>query len=169
MMVKLVVFSDNHRDRSGIKKMLDQQSGYDHIFSLGDSEMPENELSDLGIIGVKGNYPFEPRFPYDLNMNFLGFGVFMTHGHHYNVKSGLSALYHHAQALECKLVLYGHTHMWSISDYGDVLLVNPGSLLFPKLHPERTYAVIKLLKNQIELEIIDVDSAKIIKNYTKFF
>ncbi len=168
-MVRLLVFSDNHRERSGLKEMLRQNHGYDHVFSLGDSEMPEHELSSMGIVGVRGNYPFEPQFPYDLNLRFLDYNVFFTHGHRYFVKSGLSALYRNARSLGCQIAFYGHTHIWNIEDAGDVLLVNPGSLAYPKLNSELTYAVVELLKNQVAVSIVDVTTQETIKNYIKYY
>lgn len=167
-MIKLLVFSDNHRDREIVIKMLSQNKDVDHIISLGDSEMSVAELSNLNIIGVKGNYPFEPKFPYDLQLNFGNFQILFTHGHRFNVKSGDSQLYHYAKENGCHIVCFGHTHMYVITDCEDVVLVNPGSLAFPKLHPHKTYGLITLFKNQYQIDIIDVDTRETVKSFTKY-
>ncbi len=167
-MTKLLIFSDNHRDREVVYKMLSLHKDIDHIISLGDSEMPEEELSNLNIIGVKGNYPFEPKFPYDLVLNFDNFQILFTHGHHFNVKSGDTQLYRYAKDHNCQIACFGHTHMYSIADYEDVVLFNPGSLTYPKLHPHKTYGLISLLKNQFQIDIIDVDTSETVETFTKY-
>jgi len=168
IMIKLLIFSDNHRDREVVYKMLSANKDVDHIISLGDSEMSESELSNLNIIGVKGNYPFEPKFPYDLELTFGNFRILFTHGHHFNVKSGDIHIYHLAKDHDCQIAFFGHTHMYSITDYEDIVLVNPGSLTYPKMHPNKTYGLISLLKNQFQIDIIDVDTLETVKTYTKY-
>jgi len=167
-MFRILVFSDNHRDREVVEQMLSRHQDIDRIFSLGDSEMPEHELSNLGIIGVRGNYPFEPKFPNDLTFEFLSVKILFTHGHTYNVKSGISYLYHQARSYDCQLVCYGHTHIYRIDDLGDVVLFNPGSLTYPKYHAKKTYGLISILKNQFQIDIIDVDSGNVEETYTKY-
>ena len=134
--MKLLIFSDNHRDRSSVNKMLEDNKDSDYIFSLGDSEMPEHELSALNIVGVKGNYPFEPKFSYNLFLNFLGVDVFFTHGHRYNVKLGISRLLEEAKSLNAEIVCFGHTHQAYLRDVSGIIFLNPGSCV-SKLIPAR--------------------------------
>ncbi len=39
--MKLLLFSDNHRDKESVKKIIKQNRGLEHYISLGDSEMRE--------------------------------------------------------------------------------------------------------------------------------
>ena len=58
--MRILIFSDNHGDNENIARIINKNQPLDRIVSLGDSEMREEELSQMGIIGVKGNFPFEP-------------------------------------------------------------------------------------------------------------
>jgi putative phosphoesterase len=164
--MKLIVFSDNHRDRLVIDRMLCQQA-YDHAISLGDSEMSEAELSRKGIFGVRGNYPFEPAFPFELTMTFEGVRIFFTHGHLQRVKSGLTGLYERAQAVKAHLCCFGHTHQRTITELHGITMLNPGSLAFPKGQVERTYACVTCSKKRFIIDIHDVDRGVILTHYEK--
>jgi len=121
--MKIVIFSDNHRDIESVRWIVATNPDADRIISLGDSEMREHELTNMGIFGVKGNYPFEPDFPYDMVMEFEGWRVFMTHGHRYYVKSGTYNLYHEARNQNCQVALFGHTHQAFIKNEDGILLI----------------------------------------------
>ena len=86
--MKLLIFSDNHREKTALESILLLHKDSERFISLGDSEMSETELSNLNVFGVKGNYPFEPKFPDELTFEFDGWRFFLTHGHKYNVKNG---------------------------------------------------------------------------------
>lgn len=164
--MKLIVFSDNHRDRLVIDRMLSQQA-FDYAISLGDSEMSEPELSHKGIFGVRGNYPFEPAFPYELTMTFEGVRIFFTHGHLQRVKSGLTGLYERAKAAKAHLCCFGHTHQRTITELHGITMMNPGSLAFPKGQVERSYACITCSNTHMIIDIHDVDHGCILTHYVK--
>ena len=147
--------------------MLEDNKDSDYIFSLGDSEMPEHELSALNIVGVKGNYPFEPKFSYNLFLNFLGVDVFFTHGHRYNVKLGISRLLEEAKSLNAEIVCFGHTHQAYLRDVSGIIFLNPGSLKKPKYGFKPSYAIINISKEKIHIEIIELVTLKKIKEIIK--
>ncbi len=165
--MRLLIFSDNHKDRESVKKMLEQVKNPDRIFSLGDSEMREQELSELGIVGVKGNYPFEPKFPLDLFFDFDGVRIFLTHGHKYSVKLGLSHLMQKGYSLEADVVCFGHTHRAYLKDIEKCVYMNPGSLSKPKSGSSASYALIEITDKLIVFKIIGVDDEKVIQEYIK--
>jgi len=162
--MRILVFSDNHRNRAVIQLMLSQQTNIDHVFSLGDSEMSESELSSMNIVGVRGNYPFEPKFPDDLVMDFPPIRIFFTHGHLYNVKSGRHLLYQQAYLRNCQLAFYGHTHAYRIEELPEAVLVNPGSLAQPRSGSPRSYALLTLEAVDYQIEIINLDTGKCIES-----
>ncbi|MFA7075915.1 MAG: YfcE family phosphodiesterase, partial [Candidatus Izemoplasmatales bacterium] len=122
--MRILIFSDNHGERYNIDRIIKQWIPLDRIISLGDSEMSENELSNLEIIGVKGNYPFEPKFPTELNFNFEGVNCFFTHGHHYHVKSGVSSLLQKAYLNKYDIVGFGHTHRVFLEEISGIIMIN---------------------------------------------
>ncbi|MFA5467312.1 MAG: metallophosphoesterase [Candidatus Izemoplasmatales bacterium] len=153
--MKFLVFSDNHRNREYLQEMLKNHKNIEVVISLGDSEMSEAELTVLGVFGVRGNYPFEPRFPYELNLEFGGVRFLFVHGHLYNVKNTLSNLVDKAIALDVDIVFYGHTHVAKISDHEGVILVNPGALSSSRSAYPPSYALIETKEQEVVIKIID--------------
>ncbi len=152
-MTRILIFSDNHRDRKILNMILSFPPKPDFLFSLGDSEMPEHELSNLGIVGVRGNYPFEPDYPADLVLCFSGIRFLFTHGHNYHVKTGTGILLEKAISEDINVVFYGHTHLAKIEYRDDVLLVNPGALAYAKGPYGKTYALAELDEGRINVMI----------------
>lgn len=163
--MKLVVFSDNHRDKEVVDWIVKHNQNADRIISLGDSEMKEHELSSLGIFGVKGNYPFEPDFPYELVMEYGEIRFFITHGHRYFVKTGLYTLKSALESRDCDVALFGHTHQAIIEKDKNRLLINPGSTTHPKLGIEKTYMIIDVEKRTISIELREVYTDKLIRKH----
>lgn len=164
--MKLLVFSDNHRDKESLIKILDINKKIDRYISLGDSEMREYELTELNVFGVKGNYPFEPNFPKELTLVFEDTKVYITHGHLWSVKMGLSRLLNYALYNNINLVLYGHTHTVSIKEIEEVIFVNPGCLSKSKMGENHSYALIDISEKQIDIVIKKVNG-EILKEYHK--
>ena len=129
--------------------------------------MREHELSELNIVGVKGNYPFEPNFPHDLLFNFEGINILFTHGHKYSVKMGISRLMRKAHTVNANIVCFGHTHSKYLKDIYDVIYLNPGSLAKPKMGEMATYATIEINETVIRIKIIKLSDKTVIKEYEK--
>lgn len=154
--MRILIFSDNHGEKENLPRIIQRYQPLDRIISLGDSEMKEKELSDMDIFGVKGNYPFEPKFPYELDFEFEGWKCYFTHGHLYHVKSGVTMLLEKARSHNYDLVAFGHTHRSFLEEKAGVILLNPGSLSSWRSNENPTFAVVELEKNKIELSIYNI-------------
>ena len=54
-------------------------------------------------------------------------------------------LVENAQAKGCKIAMYGHTHMPLIENEDGILVINPGSLTYPRQRGRRpSYAVMQI-------------------------
>lgn len=164
--MRLLLFSDNHRDKESVKQMIKKNNNIDHIISLGDSEMKEHELTSQNIYGVKGNYPFEPNFPKDLTFEYFGIKVYYTHGHHYSVKLGLSRLLNYAYYNNINIVCYGHTHVAALKEINDILFINPGSLSKNRMSDYNSYAILEITEEIINVDIVTLSGENLF-NYTK--
>ena len=80
------------------------------------------------MIKVAGNCDFSTSIPKDITISVAGHEIFITHGHRYGVKSGLSNLYQKAMEEGIPTVLFGHTHIPIIQAVNDILFINPGCL-----------------------------------------
>ncbi|MFA5006414.1 MAG: metallophosphoesterase [Candidatus Izemoplasmatales bacterium] len=165
--MKIVLFSDNHRDRQSVERIVSLHRDADRIVSLGDSEMREDELSALGIYGVRGNYPFEPDFPEELTTVFEGWKTFLCHGHRYGVKSGLYWLAERTRAEACDLVCFGHTHAPFLEDRDGVVFLNPGSAARPRSGAGATYAVVVVTETTLTAAIRDLDDDRAVRTLSK--
>ncbi|PKK94730.1 MAG: YfcE family phosphodiesterase [Tenericutes bacterium HGW-Tenericutes-5] len=165
-LIRILIFSDNHGDKDNISRIIDKNQPLDRIISLGDSEMREKELTDLGIFGVKGNYPFEPKFPYELDYTFFNWRILFVHGHLYRVKSGLTKLLQKAYYEKFDLVCFGHTHRTFLEDIEDIIMLNPGSLSSWRSNENPTYAIIELSEEKCVITIKNVFE-NVIKQYEK--
>ncbi|MBP3910488.1 MAG: phosphodiesterase [Niameybacter sp.] len=159
--MKYIIFSDIHGSASRTKKVLEifEKEQCDKMIILGDvlyhgprNDLPEghgpkevvtllNHYKDR-IICVRGNCEAE------VDQMVLEFAcmetytriiegertLFATHGHHYNpeklpmLKAG-------------DVFLYGHTHLWELSEKEGIRICNPGSISLPKENRPATYAL----------------------------
>ncbi len=84
------------------------------------------------IIAVRGNCDAEVdqmllHFPLLSDYTLLvdeGKKIFLTHGHIYNKEN--------MPATGIDAIVYGHTHLWELSEQNGVLIGNSGSITFPK-------------------------------------
>jgi len=163
----LLLFSDNHRNKENIDIILKRHPNADRIISLGDSEMSEAELTGLGIFGVRGNYPFEPKFPDDLLFVFDEWMMVFTHGHRQNVKSGLTQIYLFGKEKVADAVFFGHTHRAFLEDFRDLVLCNPGSLAQPRINEPASYAVVKTSLTDMLVDILKVEDGCVLRSIVK--
>ena len=124
-------------------------------------------MTSLGFYGVRGNYPFEPKFPNDLLTEFAGVKTFITHGHKYGVKLGIYGLVEAAISLNVHLVLYGHTHQPKINEFENILFVNPGSASSSR-SVYSSFALITIEEERILIEIIECYTKKVLSEYNRF-
>lgn len=82
--------------------------------------------------------------------------VIMTHGHKYNVKSGLSKLLLFAKEKKADLVLFGHTHKALNELMDNILFFNPGSTTHPR-EGRPTFGIIKITQDGIDLKHITLN------------
>ena len=104
------------------------------IIHLGDGSADMLDMNEYTagkpLYQIKGNcdpsaYGFSPH----LLSYAEGIKFFACHGHMYNVKQGLIALFCKAKENECNIALYGHTHIAACEKYDGVVLFNPGSVM----------------------------------------
>ena len=111
--LKILVLSDSHR---AIGAMYDAAmlEDPDAIMHLGDHVSDAEELSyALDLIDfymVRGNCDFGAQAPETILTELGGVRLFLTHGHLFGVKSGMSRLKLEADRVGANIALFGHTH-----------------------------------------------------------
>lgn len=129
--MRILVISDSHRNTRVIEKIIESQPEAKHIFFLGnhsaDIEDFEYIYSDRIFHIISGNCDFYSNYPSVGVETVNGVRIFYTHGHNYGVKGSKTHILKTAVENNCKIALYGHTHVADILYEDGVYLVNPGS------------------------------------------
>ena len=130
-MKTLLVLSDSHR---AVKNLLKACKIYpaDILVFLGDGlrdlEQVRFEYPSLEVLSVRGNNDFSGDAPSEFMLELYNKRIFVTHGHNYGVKTGLSSLKKAASDHGADIVLFGHTHIPHMGFSGNMLMFNPGSV-----------------------------------------
>lgn len=146
--MKYLVVSDIHGSVYYTNKLKDIliNEKCDQLILLGDVfNKSESNIEDINnlreiINYTRGNCDYDEQlskclFPVDnyiiLNINNKNF--FFTHGHlysPYNIPVGID------------IFVYGHTHIYEIAELKELLVVNPGSLAYPRNDTAHSYMII---------------------------
>lgn len=158
--MKILVVSDTHRNFAVLNEAVNNNLDADLIIHLGDGENEARDVHNLhpekAMIYVCGNCDYGMHRQKQI-VTVCGYRIYCCHGHNEHVHSGLSGLVAAAQAEDCKIALYGHTHLYRTEVVDDVFVMNPGSLDSPRNHNDPTYGVIMLSSSgEIQMNIVAV-------------
>lgn len=136
--MKILVLSDSHHHKNMVSEIICNNKNADVIVFLGDGindfedALAENGLSYENtrpeIVAVLGNCDRFGRSGDHMVRNFGGIDFYITHGAAENVKMGLWSLVTEAKNFDCKIALYGHTHVQSCIDKDGIKCFNPGAV-----------------------------------------
>ncbi len=130
--MKLLVISDSHGRVSFLEAILRREADCAYLIHLGDGAADMTHLMeytahkkvfltrgncDAAGTGLKEQHVFTAE----------GVRALACHGHRFRVKYGLQALYYAGLQENAELCLFGHTHMPTLLQEGEMLLLNPGA------------------------------------------
>ena len=154
--MKLYVLSDTHGRIEKAVAIYKKLHSIDLIIHLGDlvsDSMKISELTGSPMISVKGNNDFFHKKE-DFRILETEYGnLFLTHGHIQGVKFGLQKLLYRTLELNCKAVLFGHTHIPLFTESNGVYLLNPGSLTLPMDSSSGSYAIVNTSADEFSASI----------------
>ena len=156
--MKILIVSDTHGWDENLDKVMKKEAPFDMLIHLGDLEGSELKLShtvSCPLYMVCGNNDFSRELPTTVTIRVPGHKIFATHGHKYHVKFDRGTMCADAAKDGCDIVLYGHTHHELIEWEGSMLMINPGSLTYPR-NETRTPSYVVLTideKMQVDAEI----------------
>lgn len=160
--MKILIVSDTHgRDRE-LEKAVEREGHFDRLIHCGDVEGRDcfiEALADCPCCMVSGNCDFFSDLPRDEELFIEGNKIFVTHGHQYAVSTGLYGLMEEARRRGCSVIIFGHTHRPLVEWNNGFLIVNPGSLSYPRQEGRKpTYAVMTTDgKGKLNVEIRCLD------------
>ena len=130
--MKILIVSDTHRKDDNLKKVLEETTPIDMLIHLGDLEGSEQYIPEWVNPGcqmqmVRGNNDFFSSLDKEREIEIGKYRVLLTHGHYYNI------------------AMFGHTHRPYFDDSHGIIVLNPGSLSYPRQegrHP--SYMIMEL-------------------------
>lgn len=135
IVVRVLIVSDTHRSMGTFLELAEKWAPLDLVIHCGDIEGDEYvvwEAVDCPVEIVQGNNDFFSDLPRERQLEIGKYQVLITHGHQYHVSTGHEFLAKEAAARRIDMVMYGHTHRPVIEKVGSVLVMNPGSLTYPR-------------------------------------
>ena len=150
--MRIIVFSDSHNNISRMEKVLSGIIGVDAVIHAGDGLLDLDEIAinypNIRFFGVRGNCDSTPAKG-EMMLDFDGKKIFVTHGHLYSVKSEIEWEYQtirdKGRELGADAVVFGHTHIPYNMNWGDIVVMNPGSIKY-----EGTYGVIEIENGKLK-------------------
>ena len=160
MLIGLI--SDTHiPDRARIipQKVLDEFKDVDLIIHAGDLTVQAviDELEEIApVMAVQGNMDRVAGLdlPKARVIDVEGLKIGVAHGEVYP-RADTQQLLYLARQLEVDILVTGHSHQPKIEQIEDVLLINPGSPIVPRL-ADRTVMLLEVIDKKVDVEIIKI-------------
>ena len=160
MLIGLI--SDTHiPDRARVipEKVLTSFKDVDLIIHAGDLTTTRviDELEEIApVIAIQGNMDRVAglKLPNAKVIEAEGVKIGVVHGEVYP-RGDTQQLLYLARQLDVKILVSGHSHQPKIEQVEDVLLLNPGSPIVPRL-ADRTVMLLEINDNNVDVEIIKI-------------
>ncbi len=143
--MKILIVSDTHGSHRSLEEVLEREKDIDMMIHLGDVEGGADyieALVDCPLHIIAGNNDFFSDLPREKEIFIEDHHIFMTHGHAYYVSLDETRLRREALGRGANIVMYGHLHRPSYTEEGGLIILNPGSISYPRQAGRRgTYMI----------------------------
>ncbi len=159
--MRIGVVGDIHGNLEGLRQAVELMEHPNLLLFTGDGFREISRLQEeveIPIEGVAGNCDIYTEFTNELILKLGKFKVFLTHGHLYNVKNGVTRIGLAGRSKGVNLVVFGHTHQPLNDEWYEVKLFNPGTLCRERSVRGMTYGLIVINDSGIHTEIHSFDS-----------
>lgn len=133
--MRILIVSDTHGHDSNLLQLLRDKGTPDVLVHCGDFEGQAEEIrmmADCQCYFVAGNNDWGTELKRELEFTLDDYRVFLTHGSAYGVSVGKERLQEEAESRGVHIVMFGHTHRPMVEQCGNLTMVNPGSLSYPR-------------------------------------
>jgi putative phosphoesterase len=153
------VLSDSHGNLYNAEEAVKAIEGMELLLHAGDFVYDAYHLEEkfgCRMLCVAGNCDLYSSEPKEKILEIHDAKILLTHGHLYEVKYGYDAILKRAKQVSAKVVVFGHTHMTENITIDNVLLLNPGSIAFPRSGESGTYAILNIEEGDAEAQIYKI-------------
>lgn len=156
--MRILVVSDTHGRLRKFDTALGMEGPVDAVFHLGDIQGTEDyfELAaECPVYMVAGNNDDFSDLPLEKEVTLAGKKIFMAHGHCQDVHAGTCRIVNEGIKRGVDIVMFGHTHVPYLYEEEGILVLNPGSLSFPRQQNHKaSYIMLEIDENgQFHAEI----------------
>lgn len=140
MKAEIIAASDTHGNNGYLEELEKCYPRADLYVHCGDLEDYASRYPDW--IFVRGNNDWDTNMPLERIVTIAGVRIYLCHSHmfsYYNREQQLAAV---AKENDCKMVIFGHTHIPMVKKVDGIILINPGSMTFPRDGKPPCYAKI---------------------------
>ena len=133
--MKILIVSDTHGNTNNLEVVLEREMPLDLLIHLGDIERDEDYIpimAECPMEAVAGNNDFFSDLPREREIKIGKYKVLLTHGHYYYVNSGIRHIKREAIARGIDIAMFGHTHRPMLEQEDGVVVLNPGSISYPR-------------------------------------
>ncbi|MGM0501781.1 MAG: metallophosphoesterase family protein [Bacillota bacterium] len=150
--MKIAIFSDAHRNIGPLESVVEKLEDVDYFIYAGDGldQVLRSSIAEEKLLAVRGNCDYGLPYPVEKIIKVAGIRIFLTHGHRYRIKDGLTQLYYKAQEVEADIVIFGHTHCRYAEENDDILFFNPGSISFSEDNNAANYGILEIKEGNFE-------------------
>ena len=160
--MKVLIVSDTHRRHGNLETVLENVGKMDLLIHLGDAEGEDQHIEAIAGCPVEiiaGNNDFFSNLDKEKVILLGKYKVLLTHGHYYNVTVGVERLKEEARERGIDIAMFGHTHRPYLEIGNELVILNPGSISFPRQEGRKP--------SYILMEIDDRGEAHFTINYLK--
>ncbi len=160
--MKIAILGDSHNHLEILDRMQVENrfEGVELILHTGDMCNDGSyleEITGIKVIGVKGNAdPIYSPCETEVILELEGYKIFLTHGHRYGVKGSNDRLFYRGKEIGADIVIFGHSHIPLTIEEENMLLLNPGSIGFPRGLSKKSYGIITL-EDPIKVDLVEMD------------
>lgn len=146
--MKVLIVSDTHGKDEKLEEAVMRETPFDYLIHCGDVEGREfyiEALAECPCTIVSGNNDFFSDLPRESEIELGGRRIMVTHGHYYGVSMDVYGLVDEAKSRNVQIAMFGHTHKPMAELRDGVLVINPGSLSYPRQEGRKpSYAVMEI-------------------------
>lgn len=157
--MRILVTSDTHGDFYSVLDYI-KENNIDLMIHAGDYTSDAENISKftgINYFTVKGNNDYgDYKNSFEQIISLEELNILLVHGHKEGVYFSKNQLIQKALDYKCKVVIFGHTHMYCyeyFDDY-DIYLLNPGSPSLPR--DNKAGFVIIDIEDEIKVKRIDL-------------
>lgn len=149
--MQIIVVSDSHGRNDVLVDLIEKYPDASYFLHCGDVESmvlyPPYQY-------VRGNNDFMGDFPNHLVVKLENHRIYVTHSHRCNYYERIEELAELARENKCDIVCYGHTHIARVDVIDGITILNPGSLWRSRDGKPRSYAVLTIEDEKVDVEHI---------------